>query len=87
MTSSNDNLESLFAKARLQTPPHVDVTARVVESIHKSQRAPKSDRSALAIAAAAIAAASVAIAVAWQSREELQNPLVEIYRPPVYSTQ
>ena len=84
MKRSKEDFDALLGQARSEAAPPVDVTARVVESIRTREIVRLSDRPTLAIVMAAVTAASVALGVAWHSRQQLQNPLVEIFRPPSY---
>lgn len=84
MNQPLDEFDSLIARARSAKPPAVDVTARVMESIRQRDVSPLADKPSLAVVAAAVAAASVAVAMAWQSWEQVNNPLVDVFRPPEY---
>ena len=79
--SDVDQLEQWAAQLRPQTPPQVDVTARVVESIRQRPRPVVSERPSIVVTAAAIVAASAALLMAWQSWQTLHDPLFQLFEP------
>lgn len=84
MKHGQDDFDTLIAQVRTEAAPPVDVAARVVDSIRTREVVRLSDRPSLAVVLAAVTAASIALGIAWHTRQELQNPLVEIFRPPSY---
>lgn len=81
-----ERFDEWAAAAQRREAPRVDVTSNVLRTIERIQPRPRVEKPVLAITAVAVLAASIALVAAWQSWQNVHDPLVQWLTPPNYLT-
>lgn len=72
-----NSLDELFASARRATPPALDVTGRVCETLRSGRPMPNSDRPLWIAASLSLAAAAAVLLIVFAQNATTQDPIVQ----------